>query len=223
MPLIFQRHKPPELDQEIRALWARVDRLDRNAIAAGGVGTQGPPGPPGVSATGTVLTWVQKVEVEAGNYNDGAGNGIYSETFVLDSIAGAYTHAELVISVLQGADGLVSKWLLRGNVPFRDFREDDFGEHPTILPYPVHYDLFSITHPNNPTGRYFRIPEVWALATANKNVAYRPIVPASDSDSLRLEFELNRPGNPILCFKAWVMGRYVKHESVGYSTQCPAL
>lgn len=212
MPLLFQRHKPPELDQEIRALWRIVDRLQTNAIAAGGEGTQGPPGPPGETIRGTVYSWIQRIEVGPINLP-----GSFEQTYNLElptPIEGGYTHLDAHILILRHTDLSTAKITIRGNTWFKAFLPDgDPPTHDILQPYAIHYDQVVFTGGRG-TGRYFILPTPYGGSSGidfTTGLAYYPVVTINGTDALRLKFEFAWSSNQG-CFGAFVMGRYVVHS-----------
>lgn len=226
MPLIYQTHRPPELLAEIRALWRRIDRLDGNAIAAGGSGTRGPPGPPGEALSGTVHSWLQQVFFFKGS---GEASPITNTYVVVPSIEGAYTHLDVTVVIFEVPELSTTQVTVRGNQPFQRLFQTTSDIH--RAPYPVFYD-----HANIPYGRLDPNPEVFDAfkgvladepyggdnsSQPTKGLAYIPIVPDSDHESIRLDLDFAW-STTTACFAGYFAGRYILHESNRFGTGiCP--
>ncbi len=232
MPLLFNRHRPPELDQEIRALWRSVDRLQTNAIAAGGGGTQGPPGPPGETETlrGTVHSWIQLIEVGPLPQSESPFSATFAPNLPVP-ITGGYTHLDAWVSVAQQGAGSVATFAIRGNCGTAGagfFRYVPAGEpldHSIIDQDPVFYDTVPVSGLLG-AGQVLLLPTPYGGGVIpfdfRLGLSYFPIKTVSGVDDLRVEFGLVW-GSDTGCFKGFVQGRYVLHESLLFARgTCPA-
>lgn len=228
MPLLYQTHRPPQLDQEIRALWRIVDRLQTNAIAAGGTGLQGPPGDPGETETlrGTVHSWIQLIEVGPASHTSSPINVEFAPDLPVP-ITGGYTHLDAYMGISQQSSSSVASVSIRGNTNFFKFvPEGDPLDHDIIGSPAVFYESVLFSGGLGP-GHYLLGPTVYGGDTPVFNprigLSYFPIKTTNGRDSLRVEFRLTWPSQQG-CFKGFLHGRYVLHESLLFAKEsCPSL
>jgi len=223
VPLKFQTHRrPAELEEEFRNLYRQIALLRPNiGVGAGAAGPAGPPGEPGAGATGQALVWTKKVDI----YEPNPVPGVLSNTISLDPIAGSYTVLEVDQAVIQSpaedaANAYDVDWILRGNGPFYIWWSD--GETPpgydSHSPYPQFYGWST-----RGLGHFRPIP-VPATPLYTGDLAYYPINPTDQADQLVFEWSITVP-NPApdyICYKAWLLGRYVLHDPALFGAACPS-
>lgn len=229
MPLIFTHPKErPPLVQELRAIWNKLDQREpvgrAASLIAGGSG-----GDPPAIPEGRLLTWQKFIEIDSYTLMTGTSDFL-DITEDLVGISGPYTHLEMIVAVLrQTSSGRYTvpfgglRWrLLRQSTNFTLWwNPNAISSHDEI--YGPWYTPGEETYPGADPyvlgeGRFQRIPR---LPGTNEDMddadlAYLPINPQSNTDALRLELQIRFSGfNDGTCFglQAWVMGRYVLHQT----------
>lgn len=224
MPLRYTQHQSRmALEEEFRNLYREIGRMQAAIESGALVGPAGPAGGDGegVSEVGVVQVWTTKIDI-FGNFNDGEGNGQTADVLPLILIPRAYTHLEVSMAVVDTSPSLVGKFTLRGSQSWYHWEDAGNGNpRDTWLVPPVFYEWSGTS-----IGVHKPVPSP-EIPLPENGVAYYPIVPASEdgTDFLYLDYDLYRPGASIICFKAWVMGRYVLHamgETGLFSEECPA-
>lgn len=215
MPLKFTRHSPPELLEELRNLYRKIDPLVRGAVVQ--AGTPGGGGtPPGIGQPGTVLAWALLAEWSGTPPASGT-----TKIWEVATVPGPYTHLEVDVAVMQASGVDVSiEWRIRGTEghwywdPSEGYPQwRNTGQPPRIytvvdFPYAV--------------GRY-RLEPVYDYPPHDGDLAFTPITPDEEEDTLKAEATILVGPNPSLtfCYKAWFIGRYVLREGGPDPLSCP--
>lgn len=225
MPLKFQTHRPPELLEELRNLYRKVDKATsviqtvQTTIEAA---TEDE-----VDETQSVLAWDYASLL--GGTVPADGTVVLSRT--LATIKGrSYTHLEVDVAVLEaGGDDVTMDWVIRGDTSFYIW-DGVLKEWVLVGASPAFYSLTVANGNQVPytIGRYRILPK-YAAVPQDGDLAYTPVVPSGDpggatEHKLTLVGTIRVGGSPssAWCYKAWWVGRYVTWPTPGAPPQpCP--
>lgn len=244
MPLIFQTHRPPELQQEIRNLYREISKLDTDTASRfATVVAQIPEGNGNGEPVegGTVYSWAQMVDL-----NIAPGTGWNTEVWDVAQIeALSYSHLEINVFVLRVSSvaypqtARTYRWQVRGTSPFylmkwneigipdwQSYGAGGFGEQIKSIQY--WWEMAGV-------GRFRPLPRFSAgdypgnLSDPDSDwenwqhdLAYRPVAPEDGTDTLQLAWSYYaEPGDNCVTCKAWVIGRYIVHDLVQWGLLCP--
>lgn len=222
MPLIHIDHsKVFQLEAEFRALWRKLDRLGTLTETPGDTSPPPEPEDPGGGfepTPGTMLIWTKVVDIVIANADP---LSVHTDDFVVADIPGPYTHLEVDTAVITGPaiDGQYDmEWNLRGTNSFFGWVSD--GEEP---PGWQNYDHpeFQSWSTGGP-GRYRAAPSL-SVPLQTDDVSFFPINPVSGLDKLNLKWTITAGGNPpnLICPKAFIVGRYILHDTALFGPHCP--
>ncbi len=222
MPLLYIDHsRKRELEHEFRSLARQIEQLGELAGLQGGTPTIAIP-PAADPIAGRIVVWAKKVDI----YVPSPEEQLYTETYDVATITGAYTHLEVDCAVIQGVpqwgSGHKTRWYVKGSLPFYVWYHDG-GDPPSYqqVASAQFYDWVT-------TGAgHYRPHALYTTAIYNGDMPYFPVNPVGAGDVLQLKWEIDLRGlssiPSYLCYKVWLLGRYVLHDAALYRESCPLL
>lgn len=246
MPLIYQTHRPPQLQQEIRNLYREIGKLDRATASRftsiisqiNGNGNGEP------AEGGTVYSWAKMIDITMAPVE--GWNHVYFDVAAIEALS--YTHLELYAVVMRTSNespSLPHQWSWRlfgsspfhlskwtgGEVPLPDWQGYDGGSELDFVPSTQYWfttvgvGCFRILPKWSPDDYLsdWRKHKMDAFSEWSHDLAYKPVAPDDGTDALRLLVSYCLPvgyEENCICCKGWVVGRYIVHDQVQWGALC---
>lgn len=220
MPLRYQTHRPPELLEELRNLYRKVDKAASQIQTIHTTTVVGDDGDE--ESRRSILVWHLLAEFNTEMPSNGT---VYELPISVPSIALPYTHLELNMAVLGVAGtGIELEFTVQGSQPYWmwDGVEDPGGQGYGFWMLRNTPAKHYVVTPPFSVGRY-HIEPTYAVPVHFGDLAFMPIYPrvavdgpAWPEEQLNVLVRINYTGGSLsggFCYKAKLLGRYAIYLS----------